>query len=121
MEVLLDTNFILACLRRKIDIAESLGDLGFTPVIPREVMQELKDLKLKSSRTDKVFISLALEKFSSPDFKKAKVGGRTVDEGLISKGKRGIYIATLDSGIKRMVPNKIIIIDASNGLSVERA
>jgi hypothetical protein len=43
-----------------------------------------------------------------------------VDEGLIAKGKQGAYIATLDSGIRRVVPGRIGIANAQNSLEITR-
>ncbi len=122
MEVLLDTNFVISCVLKRIDFVEELKNLGFTPIIPREVFQELKDL-LKNSKTshaERAAIDVVFEIIEKEKLKKTKIGGINVDEGLISKGKTGIHIATLDSGIKNKVPNLILISNAKNGLIVER-
>ena len=120
MEVILDSNFIISCLKRKIDFLLELKLLGLKPILPREVLQELKDLRLKLKHEDKIAIDLALSLFEGTGIKKMKLGNRTVDMGLIDKGKKGIYIATLDSAIKRIVPNKVVISDSQNKLVVER-
>lgn len=120
MEALLDTNFIIACFKRKIDIHDEFAALGFIPVVPREVLEELKDLRLKVPHAERLAIQLALQRFSSTKVKKTRLGGKSVDEGLIMKGKQGLYIATLDAAIKRMVPNRIVIANAQNALAIER-
>src|SRR3989338_7295341 len=99
MEVLLDSSFIVSCFRRKIDFISALEEQGFKILIPREVLQELKDLKLKSVHEDRVAIGLALEMFEKSKVKKVRLGGGSVDEQLIKKGRDGIYVATLDSAI----------------------
>ena len=43
--------------------------------------------------------------------KKIKLGTGKVDERLVDKGKKGVYIASLDSFIRRNVPNRVIIIE----------
>ena|SRR3989338_1091195 len=122
MEVLLDTNFIISAIKQRIDFNEELKEMGFGRVIvPREVMQELKDLRFKVPMADRHAIDIALEIFSSKKIEKAKVGGKNVDEGLIAKGKQGAYIATLDAAIKRIVPNRVVISNAGNGLMIERS
>jgi rRNA-processing protein FCF1 len=122
MEAILDTNFIISCLRKRIDFQEELAKLGFIPLIPREVMQELKDLKNKKiSREDKIAIDIALELMQKKKIKKISLGQGKVDEELIKKGKSGVYIATLDAAVKRSIPNKIVISSAQNTLLVERA
>ena len=120
MEVLLDSNFIVACIKKNIDFMEELAGLGFRVIVPREVLEELKDLRLKVSHDDRFAIDLALVRFSNGKFKKTRLGKRTVDEGLIAKGKQGAYIATLDAAIKRVVPNRVTISAAQNSLQVER-
>ena len=122
MEVLLDTNFIISAIKQRIDFNEELKEMGFGRVIvPREVMQELKDLRFKVPMADRQAIDIALTLFSSKKIEKAKVGGKNVDEGLIAKGKQGAYIATLDAAIKRIVPNRVVISNAGNGLIIERS
>ena len=121
MEVLLDTNFVISCILKRIDFMDELKNLGFTPVLPREVLQELKDLKKnKSSPAERAAIEVAFEIFEKEKIRKTKIGGTSVDNALITKGQMGIYIATLDAGIKNRVPNLIVIASAKNGLAVER-
>jgi rRNA-processing protein FCF1 len=111
MEVLLDSSFIISCIRERIDFLSQLEGQGFKVVVPREVMQELKDLRKKSSLSheDRVAIDVAFEIIENNKLKKTKIGGKKVDEGLINKGREGVYVATLDAVIKREIPNKIII------------
>ena len=122
MEVILDTNFIISSILKKIDFLSELREMGFKVAVPREVMQELKDLKKesKTSHQGRVAIDLALDLLSSRDVKKIRLGGRYVDEGLISKGLEGVYIATLDNGIRSKIPNKVIIQSARKSLGIER-
>src|SRR3989344_3759086 len=102
MEALLDTNFIISCILKKIDFVAELESMGFKTFLPREVFQELKDLKKdKMSREDKGAIELALKLFSLKKVKKMTLGHNIVDDALIEKGKKGFYIATLDNLIKR--------------------
>ena len=118
MEVVLDTNFIISCLLKKIDFLDELKKMGFKVVVPHEVIEELKDLKKNSkiSHEERIAIAVAFEIFEKEKVKKIKLGGSNVDEGLIKKGKEGVYIATLDNGIKLRVPNKVVI--RSDGTTV---
>lgn len=121
MEVLLDSSFIISCIMKKIDFLSQLEGMGFKIVVLREVIQEMKDLKFKRiSHEEKVAIDLALEMFASKKVKKTTIGEGRVDDLLIKKGKEGVHIATLDNGIKRKVPNRIVILSATKGLGVER-
>ncbi|MEK6850570.1 MAG: hypothetical protein AABX85_03270 [Nanoarchaeota archaeon] len=120
MEVLLDSNFIISCLKRKIDFISKLEEKGFKILLPREVFQELKDLKNKVSHEDRLAIEIALKMFESKKVKKTTLGNKSVDLGLIERGRNGSYIATLDAAIKREVQNKVIINSAANSIIIER-
>lgn len=111
MEVLLDSSFIVSCIRKRIDFLDQLESQGFRIKVPREVLQEMKDLKLKpkTSHDDRIAIDIAFQMFDDKKIKKMKVGNTNVDKGLIEKGQDGYYIATLDKEIKHSVPNKIVI------------
>ncbi|MBU0760202.1 MAG: hypothetical protein KJ600_04785 [Nanoarchaeota archaeon] len=123
MEVLLDTNFIISCVMKRIDFIDELGGMGFRTKVPREVLEEMKDLKKerKTSHAERQAIDVAFSMLEVAKVKKMKLGTWNVDEGLIKKGREGIYIATLDRGIKIEIPNKVVIDSARNGLKVERS
>src|SRR3989344_2828152 len=123
MEAILDTNFIISCLMKKIDFLSELDALGFKPIVPREVLQEMKDLRIsnKTSRLEKEAINLALEIVEKEKIRKMSLGQGVVDDALISRGKAGIFIATLDRGIKNKVPNRIVISGAQKKLQIERS
>ena len=121
MEVILDTSFILSCMRKRIDFLSQLEEQGFMVKIPKEVIQELKDLhsRSKTSEEDRICIKTIFDIFEKRKIKKTSLGTRNVDNGLIKKGKEGIYIATLDQFIKRNIPKKIVIFNAKNTVGVE--
>jgi len=120
MEVLLDSSFIISCIRERIDFLEQLSEQGFKVKIPREVMQEMKDLRKKSrlSQDSRKAIDVAMKMFEQRKVKKISMGEGPVDDWLIKKGQEGYYIATLDGGIKNKVPNKIIIFRAKGRVGV---
>lgn len=122
MEVLLDSSFIVSCLRKRIDFFDELAKLGFKVVVPREVLQELKDLRLKAGQSHEVRVAIgaALDMIAQKKIKKTTLGTMSVDDGLIVKGREGIYIATLDKGIQREISNRVVITDAGNGIKIER-
>ena len=63
MEAILDSSFIISCIRRKIDFITELQGEGFKIKLPKAVMQELKDLKKesKTSRKDRESIDIAFQ------------------------------------------------------------
>ena len=121
MQVLLDSSFIISCIRERIDFLSQLHEQGFVPVVPREILQEMKDLRTsdKLSREDRLSIDLAFEMLEKNKVKKTTLGNGKMDELLIRKGKEGIFIATLDNGIKKKIPKKIVIFKAQNRVGVE--
>ena len=123
MEVILDTNFIISCVMKRIDFIDELEGMGFYVRVPRGVLQELKDLKTneKTSRAERQAIDIAFALIDERKVRKVRIGGSYVDEGLIMKGKEGAYIATLDKEIKHSVPNKVVIDSAREKLRVERS
>ncbi|MBM3230465.1 hypothetical protein FJZ22_02305 [Candidatus Pacearchaeota archaeon] len=120
MEAILDTNFILACLRRNISFLDELEAQGFKPILAHEVFEELKDLRQTATLSDRVALDLAFALFEKRKVHKMTLGHHKVDEGLIIKGKKGAYIATLDAGIRRVVPNSIGISNAQNTIEITR-
>jgi len=121
MEVLLDSSFIISCIRSRIDFLSQLEEQGFKVKVPREVMQEMKDLRTsnRASRDDRTAVDVALQMIEQRKVKKMSMGQGKVDDWLIKKGKEGYYIATLDKEIKRAVLNKVIIFTAQGRVGVE--
>jgi rRNA-processing protein FCF1 len=111
MEVILDSSFIISCIRKRIDFVAQLEEQGFKVRVPREVLQEMKDLKKsnRASRDDRIAVDVALRMIEKRKVKKITFGDGKVDDYLIEKGNEGHYIATLDSGIKNKIPNKVVI------------
>ncbi|MEK6889791.1 MAG: hypothetical protein AABX35_01250 [Nanoarchaeota archaeon] len=120
MEAILDTNFIVSCMKNGIDFFAHLEEAGFKVAIPKEVVEELKDLRHKVKHDDGVAVDLALALLEKRDYKRINLGKGKVDDRLVKLGKEGAYIATLDSYIKRSVPNTVIIDSRKNGILIER-
>lgn len=118
VEAILDSNFIIACVRKNIDFLSQLEEQGYRVLLPREVFHELRDLRLKLPHADRTAIDVALDLFEKRKVKKMRLGHENVDQGLITKGKQGAYIATLDVAIKRSVPHSIGILSAQQRVGV---
>ena len=121
MQVLLDSSFIISCVRERIDFLTQLAEQGFTPVVPREVLQEMKDLRVSNrvSHEERVAIDIAFEILEKAKTKKTSLGSGKVDDFLIRRGQEGIFIATLDVGIKKKVPKRVVIFKAQGRVGVE--
>ena len=96
--------------------------MGFEIKVPKEVLQEMKDLKKESKvgYAEREAIDIAFKMFEQGKIKKMSLGGAKVDDGLIAKAREGVYIATLDRRIKREVANKVVIDTAKKGLKITR-
>jgi hypothetical protein len=103
-QILLDTNFILTCIKQRIDFFEELEKEGYSIIIPEEVIKELKKLKKESA--------LKLLEKEKKEFKKISLGGKIVDNAIINYAKENtnIIIATLDRDIQRKTRNKKMVI-----------
>jgi rRNA-processing protein FCF1 len=116
MEILLDTNFILTCVKQKVDFFsianENIGE-NIKWLIPFEVLAELKDLAtrkdMKGADKDAAKLSLEMVKLISPEI--VSVKNKNVDQGIIDyiKGK-DIVLATLDKALKNKVKNRVMVI-----------
>jgi rRNA-processing protein FCF1 len=111
-QVLLDTNFILSCIKQKIDFFEYLELEGYEILIPEKVSAELKKLK-------KEFALNLLEK-ESKNFKKIFLTGKTVDKSIVRYAKENpkLIIATLDREIQKKIRNKKMIIRNKKKLEI---
>ncbi len=111
MEVILDKSFIMACMRKNIDFITQLEKKGFKIRVPREVIQELKDIKYdqKASHQDRELVKKALEMLRKNKVKGITLGKGKIEHWFIRKGNEGYYIATRNAKIKHHVPKKIAI------------
>ena len=123
MKILLDTNFILACVRQKIDfvsLADEMFDEEVEWVVPMEVEGELKDLAGRRGEKiedgDAARVGLQLVK----NFDKVPLGMKNVDAGIVRYAKNNkVVVATLDRELKeKLKGNKILTIRAGKKLEV---
>jgi len=110
-KIILDTNFIVSCIRNKIDLFEELVE--YEVLIPKQVLNELK--KLNAELALKI-LERNKKSFRVIDFKK-----RYVDKGIINyvKEKPEIIIATLDGELKNKLKNPKMIIRNRKKLTIE--
>lgn len=111
-QVLLDTNFILTCMKQKIDFFEEIPVMGIKIIIPQSVFDELEKLKKNSA--------LKLLEQEKGNFVKLFLSGKNVDNSIIKYAKENpeIIIATLDKGIKDKIKNKKLIIRDKKQLEI---
>lgn len=123
MEILLDTNFILTCVKQKIDfeyLTEKLTDKKITWIVPQQVLNELGNLKdRKGMKTvDKEAAALSFEILQVLKPKIIELGRHpNVDIGIVNYIKdKDMVLATLDKGLKNRVDNRILSIKGKSNL-----
>src|SRR3989344_6351984 len=108
-QVILDTNFILTCIKQKIDFIDEISFQGVRVIVPNEVIDELELLKKDKKSAAAAF---ALKLLSLNKFEKVSLGTRKVDKGIIDYARKNPYVivATLDEEIKGKLKNYKMII-----------
>jgi hypothetical protein len=113
-QILLDTNFILTCIRNKIDLFDELFFSGLKPIIPKQVIKEIEKITNSNKRmkfkkeAELAIIILKKQSFESPEIK-----GKTVDNAIINYAKQNpeLIVATLDKEIQSKIQNKKMILN----------
>lgn len=120
-KVILDTNFILACVNQKIDFFEEIKFLGFKIIIPKPVIKELEGI----AKSDKKYHSkedarLALKLLENNKFEKRGLDKGSVDAGIIkaAKADKELVLATLDRRINSIAKNHKLVIRGKKKLEI---
>jgi len=113
MEVVLDTNFILTCLKEKIDFLRA-GEYGQL-ILPLQVIDELRKKTEKSKRREREVAKLALDiiQKNRSNFKIIELEKKFVDVGIkkyVSGKKGNVIVATLDKELKKEIKDKANIL-----------
>jgi rRNA-processing protein FCF1 len=121
-EVVLDTSFILSCIRKKIDFFEIIPQMGMSIIIPREVIKEIERITShpKNNFRFKEEANLALKLLEKNKFRKIGLDGKNVDFGIIKIGRDNpdYILASLDREIKNKVNNQKLVIRGEKGLEI---
>ncbi len=120
-KALLDTNFILTCVKQKIDFFEDLKLRGFHILIPKEVIAEIENIaESKKKLRFRDDSKLALKLLKANKFKKISLDSKNVDNGIIEFAKPypDIIIGTLDSEIKKKAKNQKLVIREKKRLEI---
>jgi rRNA-processing protein FCF1 len=121
-KIILDTNFLLTCIRQKVEFFEEIPPMGFRIVIPINVISELEILsKGKATRLADESI-LVLRILEGKSFEKIELPGKRVDNAIINflKKNKNFAIATLDKDVQLKVKNPKLIIRGKKKLVLLR-
>ena len=112
IKVILDTNFVIYCAEKKMDYVEQISELmkeGYELVVPKQVFDELEDLKQTSKKySDRIAANLALQILKFNKVQVIEVRGKNADDAIVNLSRFNI-VATLDDGLKKRVSRIIII------------
>lgn len=113
-KVLLDTNFLLACIRQKIDFFDEIHFQGYQVIIPENVIRELKKIEKSNQKMHhRVSAKLALKILEINKPKKIKFKKRNVDNAIAefaNSSNGDVIVATLDRELKKkIIGNKMVI------------
>ena len=124
MKILLDTSFILTCIKQKIDfpsLADEIFDEKIEWLYPFEVEQELKKISVrKGEKTkDKLSAKVSLEFIKTLNPKKIKLNNENVDMGIVEYAEKNkVIIATLDKELKSKTKSRILTIRNHKNISL---
>ena len=114
MMILIDTNFILTCVKQKIDLFSELRkEFGNTTiVIPQQTLNELSKLIIKKTLNlkEKTAAKLSLDLITKNLIFIIDLKNKNVDQGIInyinSNKDESFYLATLDRNLKKRIKNQ---------------
>ncbi|HLC78098.1 MAG TPA: PIN domain-containing protein [Candidatus Nanoarchaeia archaeon] len=122
-QALLDTNFIITCIKQKIDLFEELQFRGISIIIPKQVIEELK--KLSSKKGEAADVSeFALKYLKTGNFEEVNLPinhfHNKVDEAIMDYAEKNpsLIIATLDKRIRMHLDNPHIVIRGRKKLDI---
>lgn len=120
-QVVVDTNFVVSCVRSKIDFLEKIYFMGYEILVPEQVLFELRKIILSEKKLKlREEAEIALKILSKAKLKKIDLGVTFVDKGLIkyAKANPNVIIATLDAELRTKIKNRKMRIYKQNQLEI---
>lgn len=116
MDILLDTNFILTCVRENIhfdDLADELIDEQINWIVPQDVLNELGNLKdsVGPNSKDRKIAEVSFQILQAINPKIVELSGKNpnIDIKIVNYLlDKDIVLATLDRGLKQRINNRIL-------------
>ena len=120
-KAILDTSFILTCVKQKINFLDEIKFMGMDVLIPEEVLDEVRKIgsfgkKLHFRENAK----LALKILNKNKFKKIRLGTAHVDKGLVNFAEKNkdVIVATLDRELKKKIKKPKLVIRGKKKLEI---
>jgi len=121
-QTILDTNFILTCVKQKIDFFRDIPNMGLNILISKQVIEEIKRVANSTKKLKfRDYARLAQIILEKNKFTQIDIRGKYVDKGLIKYAKEHprLIIATLDKEIKNKTTNSKLVIRGKKKLEVQ--
>lgn len=128
MKALLDTNFVVTCVKQKIDFfsqSSEATDEYIEWILPKQVEKEIEEISKRQGEKEEdkkaAAISLEMLKLIGPKKIDLEIKHDNVDQGIVDflKGKEKEYVlATLDKDLKSKVGCKILTIKGEKSLQL---
>jgi rRNA-processing protein FCF1 len=126
MKILLDTNFVITCVKQKIDFPSLANEIisgEIEWIIPQDVLNELGNIKDRKGTkvADKNAAKLSFEILQTITPKIVELPGKNpnVDIKIVNYiMNKPIVLATLDKNLKSRIDNKILTIRSRNNLEL---
>jgi rRNA-processing protein FCF1 len=117
---LLDTSFILTCIRQKIDFFEEIKFQGIQILIPEQVITEIKRIsESKKKLRFREEAKLALELLKKSKFTRINLKSKNTDKGISNYSKEhDVIVATLDKELKQKVKGQKLVIRGKKKLEI---
>ncbi|MGC9309122.1 MAG: hypothetical protein ACP5D2_00310 [Candidatus Nanoarchaeia archaeon] len=125
MEILLDTNFIITCIKQNLDFfseANKLVDEKITFLLPKQVLQEIEKLSKRKGEKikDKQSAQIALEMIKLIEPKIINLEEGNVDDAIVAylKKHNQVILATLDKELKSRTNNSKLVIRGKKKIEI---
>ena len=125
MKVILDTNFLIYCAKEKLDYIEEINNIlneGFNLVVPEQVIEELKRLRIKAKKgKDKDACDLALKILDKKKINIVQPSGKSVDDAIMQLAQENSknIVCTLDREM-RWELGRVILVSRGKKLILTR-
>ena len=120
-QIILDANFIMSCVRNKIDFFEGINLMGIQIIIPKQIISEVEKIaKSRQKIHNRETANLALKILKKSKFREIDLGRGHADKKIIKFAGENpvIIIATLDKEIQSKIKNQKMIIRGKKNLEI---
>ena len=120
-QVLLDSSFILACVKQKIDFFHDIELMGLQILIPIQVISELRGILRSEKKLHEIDnAKLTLKVIEENSFEKINLENANVDQGIkeFADKNKALTVATLDKELKGRIKNPKMVIRRKKKLEI---